>query len=84
MRRCPRYGSQLGEGLRELGRSQGDIKAIALTHAHADHVGFAEQLRRKLDIPVYVHRGDAELAGNLRRSGARPARWRRISAIRPA
>ena len=66
----PAYGSQLGEGLRELGRSQGDIKAIALTHAHADHVGFAEQLRRKLDIPVYVHRGDAELAGNLRPFGS--------------
>jgi glyoxylase-like metal-dependent hydrolase (beta-lactamase superfamily II) len=41
-----------------------------LTHAHADHVGFAEQRRRKLDIPVYVHRDDAELAGNLRPFGS--------------
>jgi glyoxylase-like metal-dependent hydrolase (beta-lactamase superfamily II) len=61
----PAYGSQLGDGLRELGRSQRDIKAVALTHPHADHVGFAEQLRRKLDIPVYAHRADAQLAGNL-------------------
>jgi glyoxylase-like metal-dependent hydrolase (beta-lactamase superfamily II) len=41
------------------------VKAIALTHAHADHIGFAEQLRRKLGIPVYIHRGDVELAGDL-------------------
>ena len=27
-------------------------------------------LRRKLDIPVYVHRDDAELAGNLRPFGS--------------
>jgi glyoxylase-like metal-dependent hydrolase (beta-lactamase superfamily II) len=66
----PAYGSQLGEGLRELGRSQSDLKAIVLTHAHADHVGFAEQLRRKLGIPVYVHRGDVELAGNLQPFGS--------------
>jgi glyoxylase-like metal-dependent hydrolase (beta-lactamase superfamily II) len=66
----PAYGSQLGEGLRELGRSQRDVKAVVLTHAHADHVGFAEQLRRKLHIPVYVHRHDEELAGNLRPFGS--------------
>jgi len=61
----PAYASQLGDGLRELGRSERDIKAIALTHPHGDHVGFAEQLRRKLDVPVYVHRDDAELARSL-------------------
>src|SRR5215218_9042276 len=65
----PAYGSQLCEGLRELGRSQSDVRAVVLTHAHADHVGFAEQLRRKLDIPVYVHRKDAELARNLQPFG---------------
>lgn len=65
----PAYGSQLGEGLRELGRSQRDVKAIVLTHAHADHVGFAEQLRRKLEIPVYIHRDDVELSRKLRPFG---------------
>jgi glyoxylase-like metal-dependent hydrolase (beta-lactamase superfamily II) len=58
----PAYRTQLGAGLRELGRTLPDVKAIVLTHAHADHVGFAEQLRQELDIPVYVHRDDEQLA----------------------
>ncbi|MDX6476083.1 MAG: hypothetical protein QOH95_1594 [Gaiellaceae bacterium] len=58
----PAYRTQLGAGLRELGRTLPDVKAVVLTHAHADHVGFAEQLREELDIPVYVHREDEELA----------------------
>lgn len=58
----PGYRPQLGPGLRELGRKLTDIRAVVLTHAHADHVGCAEQLRTELDIPVYVHGQDMELA----------------------
>jgi len=32
-----------------------------LTHAHFDHVGFAERARVELDVPVYVHENDAPL-----------------------
>jgi glyoxylase-like metal-dependent hydrolase (beta-lactamase superfamily II) len=32
-----------------------------LTHAHFDHVGFAEKARSRLAIPVYVHENDAPL-----------------------
>ena len=32
-----------------------------LTHAHFDHVGFAERARRELGVPVYVHESDAPL-----------------------
>jgi glyoxylase-like metal-dependent hydrolase (beta-lactamase superfamily II) len=65
----PAYRSQLGAGLRELGRTLPDVKAVVLTHAHADHVGFAEQLRQELDIPVYVHREDEELATTAKQFG---------------
>jgi len=58
----PGYRSQLGPGLQELGRTLTDVKAVVLTHAHSDHIGFAEQLRTELSIPVYVHRDDLELA----------------------
>jgi glyoxylase-like metal-dependent hydrolase (beta-lactamase superfamily II) len=58
----PGYRSQLGPALQELGRTLPDIKAVVLTHAHADHIGFAEQLRTELSIPVYVHTDDVELA----------------------
>src|SRR3954447_834222 len=65
----PAYRTQLGAGLRELGRTLPDVKAILLTHAHADHVGFAEQLRQELDIPVYVHRDDEQLATSAKQFG---------------
>jgi glyoxylase-like metal-dependent hydrolase (beta-lactamase superfamily II) len=65
----PAYGKQLGPGLRELGRTLTDVKAIVLTHAHADHVGFAEKLRQTIDVPVYVHRDDEELATSAKPFG---------------
>lgn len=65
----PRYVDQLDAGLRELGRTRPDVKAVVLTHAHADHVGFAERLRTDLGIPVYVHADDEELATAARSFG---------------
>lgn len=41
--------------LRQLGRAPEDIKAIVLTHAHFDHVGFAERARQRYGIPVWAH-----------------------------
>ena len=40
----------------------GELRAIILTHAHIDHLGFAERARRTHGVPVYVPQGDAELA----------------------
>ncbi len=45
--------------LATLGRSQEDVKALVLTHAHFDHVGIAEQIRSEWKVPVYVHALDA-------------------------
>jgi glyoxylase-like metal-dependent hydrolase (beta-lactamase superfamily II) len=39
-----------------------DIRALVLTHAHFDHVGFAERARTRLGIPVYVHENDVPLS----------------------
>jgi glyoxylase-like metal-dependent hydrolase (beta-lactamase superfamily II) len=39
-----------------------ELRAIVLTHAHIDHLGFAERARRTHGVPVYVPEGDAELA----------------------
>ena len=47
--------------LGKLGRGTGDITAIVLTHAHFDHVGFAERARRELGIEVWVHEDDVPL-----------------------
>jgi glyoxylase-like metal-dependent hydrolase (beta-lactamase superfamily II) len=48
--------------LKRLGRSADDVAAVVLTHAHFDHVGFAERARTRLDVPVYVHENDVPLS----------------------
>ena len=55
--------------LREVGRSLTDVEAVVLTHAHQDHMGFAERARSQAGIPVHVHAADAPLA-----RGERPPR----------
>jgi glyoxylase-like metal-dependent hydrolase (beta-lactamase superfamily II) len=54
------WGSLEG-ALRELGRSRSDVRALVLTHAHFDHIGFAERARVELGVPVYVHERDEPL-----------------------
>lgn len=58
---APAYYSQLDGGLRLLGRSREDVDALILTHGHDDHIGFAEQARTELGVPVFVHRDDEQL-----------------------
>ena len=54
------YRDTLEPALAEMGRSIDDVKAIVLTHADPDHVGFAGELQASHGIPVYVHRADSE------------------------
>ena len=58
----PSSWASLQQALAELGRSPADVNALVLTHAHFDHIGFAERLRRELRVPVYVHENDVPLA----------------------
>ena len=39
-----------------------DIKAILLTHAHADHMGFAEEARVASGAEIWIHLADEQLA----------------------
>lgn len=41
-----------------------DVELILLTHGHADHVGGAAYLAKKLQVPVGIHRADYELSRN--------------------
>ncbi|MEO6207089.1 MAG: MBL fold metallo-hydrolase [Candidatus Limnocylindrales bacterium] len=54
--------SDVQRELTEMGRTVADIRAVVLTHAHVDHVGFAERVRHEARIPVHVHEADAALA----------------------
>src|SRR3954452_20215601 len=50
-----------GSLLEAIGGRLDAIRAVVLTHAHFDHVGFAERARRELNVPVYVHDDDVPL-----------------------
>ena len=57
----PAFYGELESLLRSRGRTVADIDALLLTHAHGDHVGIAERVRRE-GVPVHVHERDAEQA----------------------
>jgi len=59
---APGYWNDLPAELAAMGRSMTDIRALVLTHAHIDHVGFAERLRSERRVPVSVHELDAKMA----------------------
>jgi glyoxylase-like metal-dependent hydrolase (beta-lactamase superfamily II) len=58
----PAYRPQLDQAVAQLGRNVGDVEAVILTHAHGDHVGVAEMVRREAGARVFVHEADRELA----------------------
>ena len=69
----PDSWNSLLEAVRALGRDLGDVEALVLTHAHFDHLGFAERARRELHVPVYVHENDVGLTRHpLRYDHERP------------
>ena len=57
----PGFRGQLETFLAERRKTLAGIDAVALTHAHPDHVGVAEAVRAA-GVPVYVHEADAEMA----------------------
>src|SRR4051795_9846647 len=57
----PTSWGSLQDAMRTLGRDPDSVEAVVLTHAHFDHVGFAEKARRELGVPVWVHEDDVPL-----------------------
>lgn len=58
----PRDWALLESSLRELGVMPTDLDAVLLTHAHSDHVGFAEKARADVGAQIWIHQADADAA----------------------
>ncbi len=54
-------GDDVGQILELLARHGLKVKAIVITHAHIDHIGGAQQLKRVTQAPVYMNLNDAGL-----------------------
>ena len=58
---APGYWNALPAELAALGRTLDDVRAVVLTHAHSDHIGFAERIRAERGVAVRVHDDDVPL-----------------------
>ncbi len=63
----PRDWNLLVRAVSSLGRTIESLKAVLITHAHADLLGFAERVRVNAHAIVWIHEADAGVA-----QGARP------------
>jgi hydroxyacylglutathione hydrolase len=50
-----------------------EIEAILLTHAHFDHIGGVEQIRKLKSCPVYLHKAESDWLTNPELNGS--LRW---------
>lgn len=67
---APAYWGALPAELAAMGRTLDDVRAVVLTHAHSDHIGFAERIRRERGVPIRIHEDDAALArGEVKNTG---------------
>lgn len=54
-----------------------DIEAIILTHAHFDHIGGVDEIRKLKQCPVYLHRLEADWLASPLKNGS--TRWPEVT-----
>jgi glyoxylase-like metal-dependent hydrolase (beta-lactamase superfamily II) len=70
---CQGFLPQLEPGLKLLGRSRADVRAILLTHGDGDHVGVAAKLQKDgNETPIYLNPADTYLVQKHRKKTEDP------------
>jgi glyoxylase-like metal-dependent hydrolase (beta-lactamase superfamily II) len=52
----------VSRALHAVNRGPADVKALILTHAHFDHLGFARRVQQEWGVPVWAHAKEDHLA----------------------
>lgn len=63
-------GNGPGEVVERIRKLNLNIEAILLTHAHFDHIGGVEEVRKATGAPVYIHREEADWLLDPERNGS--------------
>ncbi|WP_394354663.1 MBL fold metallo-hydrolase [Paratissierella segnis] len=54
-------GGDVDDIVSNLDKNNIHVKYIVLTHGHGDHIGGVKELKEKLNVPVVIHKEDAEM-----------------------
>jgi glyoxylase-like metal-dependent hydrolase (beta-lactamase superfamily II) len=76
----PAYFAELEPGLASIGRRITDMRAIVLTHAHADHLGCVARIHDASGARVFAHMADADV---VQQGHAKPPPGFFLEAWRP-
>jgi len=62
-------GDEVEQLLGFIERERLTVRAILLTHAHVDHVSGVAEAKRRLEVPIHLHRDDLFLYGQAASHG---------------
>lgn len=51
-------GAEGGRLIRMIEESGAELRAIWVTHGHVDHIGGIAEVKRRYDVPIYLHPAD--------------------------
>ncbi|TCP31146.1 glyoxylase-like metal-dependent hydrolase (beta-lactamase superfamily II) [Scopulibacillus darangshiensis] len=63
-------GDEAGKLIKEIEDRQLKPLAVLLTHAHFDHIGALDPVRKKWDIPAYLHVKEQDWLANPEKNGS--------------
>ena len=61
----PGHYKTFADGIHSIGRDIKDVEAVLITHAHADHTGFAARVAKEANAPIFIHEADLEKATKI-------------------